>query len=53
MIELRAATPADLELLRRWDEQPHVIASDPNFEWTLVDSVSRARIDALQCAAPR
>jgi aminoglycoside 6'-N-acetyltransferase len=32
-IELRAATPADLELLRRWDEQPHVIAADPNDDW--------------------
>jgi aminoglycoside 6'-N-acetyltransferase len=30
---LRPATPADLELLRLWDEQPHVIESDPNDEW--------------------
>lgn len=27
MIELRSATPADLELLRYWDVQPHVIAA--------------------------
>lgn len=33
MISLRPATPADLALLRRWDEQPHVIASDPNDDW--------------------
>jgi aminoglycoside 6'-N-acetyltransferase len=33
MISLRSATPDDLALLRRWDEQPHVIASDPNDEW--------------------
>lgn len=30
---LRAATPADLELLRYWDQKPHVIASDPNDDW--------------------
>jgi len=33
MLHLRSATPADLDLLRRWDEQPHVIASDPNDDW--------------------
>ncbi|MEM6448056.1 MAG: GNAT family N-acetyltransferase [Cyanobacteria bacterium P01_D01_bin.123] len=32
-IELRTATPEDLELLRYWDGQPHVIASDPNDDW--------------------
>jgi aminoglycoside 6'-N-acetyltransferase len=32
-VTLRAATPADLDLLRRWDEQPHVLASDPNDDW--------------------
>jgi aminoglycoside 6'-N-acetyltransferase len=32
-MKLRPATPADLELLRHWDEQPHVIASDPNDDW--------------------
>ncbi|MEB3217695.1 MAG: GNAT family N-acetyltransferase [Nostocales cyanobacterium 94392] len=33
MIDLRPATSADLELLRYWDEQSHVIASDPNDDW--------------------
>ncbi len=33
MINLRPATIADLPLLRRWDEQPHVVASDPNDDW--------------------
>lgn len=33
MIQLRPATIADLDLLRRWDEQPHVIESDPNDDW--------------------
>jgi aminoglycoside 6'-N-acetyltransferase len=32
-ISLRAATPADLELLRDWDAQPHVVESDPNDDW--------------------
>ena len=32
-VRLRPAVAADLELLRRWDEQPHVIASDPNDDW--------------------
>jgi aminoglycoside 6'-N-acetyltransferase len=33
MITLRPATPADAPLLRSWDEQPHVVASDPNDDW--------------------
>jgi aminoglycoside 6'-N-acetyltransferase len=33
VVTLRPATLADLELLRYWDEQPHVIASDPNDDW--------------------
>lgn len=32
-ITLRPATFADLELLRHWDQQPHVIAADPNDDW--------------------
>jgi aminoglycoside 6'-N-acetyltransferase len=30
---LRRATAADVPLLRRWDEQPHVVASDPHDDW--------------------
>ncbi|WP_207508526.1 GNAT family N-acetyltransferase [Telluribacter humicola] len=30
---LRPAAPADLPLLRYWDEQPHTVASDPNDDW--------------------
>jgi aminoglycoside 6'-N-acetyltransferase len=33
MISLRAATEADINLLCHWDEQPHVLASDPNDDW--------------------
>lgn len=40
-MELRPATPADLELLRRWDEQPHVIASDPNDDWSWETELNR------------
>ena len=32
-LTLRHAIPADASLLRHWDEQPHVIQSDPNDEW--------------------
>jgi aminoglycoside 6'-N-acetyltransferase len=30
---LRPATLADVDLLRHWDEQPHVVESDPNDDW--------------------
>lgn len=33
MINLRPATPADLNLLRRWDEQPHIIDAKTNDDW--------------------
>lgn len=33
MISFRPATPDDLALLRYWDEQPHIIASDPDSDW--------------------
>lgn len=36
---LRAATPADAPLLRRWDEEPHVIASDPETDWQWEDEL--------------
>lgn len=32
-ISLRAATLSDLELLRHWDQQQHVVDSDPNDDW--------------------
>lgn len=32
-MKLRPATLADVPLLRRWDEAPHVIESDPNDDW--------------------
>ncbi|MBX2893784.1 MAG: acetyltransferase [Saprospiraceae bacterium] len=33
MLQLRPATIADLTLLQHWDEQPHVVESDPNDDW--------------------
>jgi aminoglycoside 6'-N-acetyltransferase len=39
---LRPATSADLELLRGWDEQAHVIASDPNDDWGWEHELGRA-----------
>ena len=32
-ISLRPAGPADQSLLEYWDQQPHVIASDPDDDW--------------------
>ncbi|BAU65804.1 aminoglycoside N6'-acetyltransferase [Stanieria sp. NIES-3757] len=32
-MNLRSVTSADLTLLQHWDEQPHVIASNPNDKW--------------------
>ena len=32
-IQLRPATIDDLPLLLKWDEEPHVIESDPNDDW--------------------
>jgi hypothetical protein len=32
-MNLRRATIDDISLLQHWDEQPHVIASDPNDDW--------------------
>lgn len=33
VLRLRPATIEDRAVLARWDEQPHVVASDPNDEW--------------------
>jgi aminoglycoside 6'-N-acetyltransferase len=33
MLYLRPATIDDLDLLRHWDEEPHVVESDPNDDW--------------------
>ena len=33
MLTLRRATVEDAPLLRRWDEEPHVVASDPTSDW--------------------
>jgi aminoglycoside 6'-N-acetyltransferase len=41
-LNLRPAAPADLELLRRWDERPHVIASDPNDDWGWEQELGRS-----------
>ena len=42
MIVLRHATPGDLALLRHWDEQPHVVASDPTDDWNWEVELSRS-----------
>ena len=40
-VRLRPAHPGDLDLLRRWDEQPHVLASDPNEDWAWETELAR------------
>lgn len=32
-MRLRPATRDDLAMLQRWDEEPHVVASDPHDDW--------------------
>jgi aminoglycoside 6'-N-acetyltransferase len=41
-VSLRPATPADEPLLRRWDEAPHVVASDPNDDWGWESELARS-----------
>ena len=41
VIQLRLATPADLELLCHWDEQPHVMAADPNDDWQWAEELGQ------------
>jgi len=41
-ITLRPATIADATLLQHWDEQPHVIESDPNDDWNWETELLRA-----------
>ena len=40
-IDLRPAAISDLALLRRWDEQPHNFASDPNSDWAWETELKR------------
>lgn len=40
-MHLRHATIDDLELLQLWDEQPHVIESDPNDDWGWATELKR------------
>ena len=41
MITLRDAVPTDLLLLQHWDNQPHVVASDPNDDWNWEEELAR------------
>jgi aminoglycoside 6'-N-acetyltransferase len=40
-MNLRPATPADLDLLQHWNEQPHVIAAAPNANWHWEEELDR------------
>ena len=41
MVRLREATMNDVQVLKHWDEQPHVIASAPNDAWDWEQELSR------------
>lgn len=43
-MKLRPATLADVDLLRHWDEHPHVRASDPNDGWAWEVELEKALI---------
>jgi aminoglycoside 6'-N-acetyltransferase len=40
-MKLRNATIDDLEMLKHWDEQPHVIAAIPDDDWNWTDELKR------------
>ncbi len=40
-IRLRTATIEDLALVLHWDEQPHVIASDPDDDWDWANELQK------------
>jgi aminoglycoside 6'-N-acetyltransferase len=44
MIRLRSATVADIEILKHWDNQQHVIDSDPNDDWNWDYELSRTPV---------
>jgi aminoglycoside 6'-N-acetyltransferase len=41
-VRLRPAGPGDAALLRRWDEQAHVLAADPNDDWQWESELARS-----------
>ena len=40
-LSFRLAKPTDLDLLRRWDDDPDVIASDPKDDWHWEEELGR------------
>jgi aminoglycoside 6'-N-acetyltransferase len=38
----RRATPADMELLRHWDQQPHIIAAKGHEDWGWESELKKA-----------
>lgn len=42
MLKLRTATLGDLDLLRHWARQPHVLASNPNDDWGWEEELARS-----------
>jgi aminoglycoside 6'-N-acetyltransferase len=52
LISLRSATSADLNLLQHWDEQPHVIDSDPEWREQLIAELNGRPIGFIQIIDP-
>ncbi len=44
MIQLRKVNLGDLETLKYWDQQAHVIACDPNGDWHWEEELARAPV---------
>jgi aminoglycoside 6'-N-acetyltransferase len=42
VLELRPASPEDAALLRRWAEQPHVIAAGADWNWAWEEELARS-----------
>lgn len=40
-VTLRPAHPGDLDLLRHWDQQPHVLSCDPDHDWPWETELAR------------
>ncbi|MGV3503233.1 MAG: GNAT family N-acetyltransferase [Adhaeribacter sp.] len=50
-ITLREALPGDLALLRHWDQQEHIINSDPNDDWNWEEELGQNPGWRQQCIA--
>lgn len=50
-VRFRTAEPTDAPLLRRWDDDPYVLASDPNDDWNWEVELARSPVWRRQWVA--